>query len=182
MFKRINFASIRSKLITISILLLTIPILVLGYLSFNKAKSSLDDHGAKRLETSVEMTIAFIESLNEEVEKGNLTLEAAQEKVKIAVLGEKDENGERPINENIDLGENGYIFILDQEGNQIAHPQIEGRNVWEEEGTDGVKFAQEMIEVGNSGGGISYYEWPLPNDETQIERKVTYTKTDPHWD
>lgn len=181
MFKRLKIQSIRSKLIITSLLLLTIPILTLGYLSFQKSKDSLDNHGAKRLETSVEMTIALIETLNEEVEKGNLTLDEAQEKVKVAVLGEKDENGERPINENIDLGEYGYIFILDQKGNQVAHPQIEGTNVWEEEDEDGVKFVQEMINVGNSGGGLSYYKWPLPNDESRLEEKVTYTRTDPHW-
>src|SRR5690625_418235 len=140
MFKWLKIQSIRSKLIITSLLLLTIPILTLGYLSFQKSKDSLDNHGAKRLETSVEMTIALIETLNEEVEKGNLTLDEAQEKVKVAVLGEKDENGERPINKNIDLGEYGYIFILDQEGNQVAHPQIEGTNVREDEDEDGVKF------------------------------------------
>jgi len=182
MFKKINLQSIRTKLMITSILLLTIPIIILGFLSFQKAKNSLDNNGAERLETSVELTIAFIESLNDEVEKGHLTLEEAQEKVKEAVLGKKDEDGQRPINENIDLGENGYIFILDQEGNQVAHPHIEGQNVWEEEGDDGVKFAQEMIEMGNSGGGITYYQWPLPNDESRIEEKVTYSRTDPHWD
>ncbi|HLS20088.1 MAG TPA: methyl-accepting chemotaxis protein [Bacillota bacterium] len=181
MFKHFNLQSIRTRLVITSILLLTVPIIVLGFLSYQEAKSSLDSHGAKRLETSVELTIALIESLNEEVEKGNLTLAEAQEKVKVTVLGEKDENGQRPINENIDLGQNGYIFILDQEGNQVAHPQIEGSNVWEEEDEDGVKFAQEMIKVGNSGGGLSYYQWPLPNDETRLEEKVTYTRTDPHW-
>src|SRR5690625_1738980 len=39
-----------------------------------------------------------------------------------------------------------------------------------------------MINTGNSGGGLAYYDWPLPNNENQIEPKVTYAKTDPHWD
>src|SRR5690625_7757180 len=38
-----------------------------------------------------------------------------------------------------------------------------------------------MIKVGNSGGGLSYYQWPLPNDETRLEEKVTYSRTDPYW-
>src|SRR5690625_2457462 len=92
MFKKINLQSIRTKLMITSILLLTIPIIILGVLSFQKAKNSLDNNGAERLETSVELTIAFIESLNDEVEKGHLTLEEAQEKVKEAVLGKKDED------------------------------------------------------------------------------------------
>src|SRR5690625_7758794 len=96
----------------------------------------------------------MIEALHEEVEKGSLSLEEAQEKVKVAVLGEQDADGNRPGNENLDLGDNGYIFILDQNGNQMAHPNIEGTNVWDEEDENGVKFAQEMINTGNSGGEI----------------------------
>src|SRR5699024_8839393 len=107
----------------------------------------------------------MIEALNEEVEKGTLSLEEAQEKVKVAILGEKDSDGVRSVNENLDLGENGYIFILNQDGEQIAHPYTEGTNVWDEEDDNGVKFAQEMIHIGNSGGGLAYYDWPLPNNE-----------------
>src|SRR5690625_579838 len=174
--------SIKMKLIATSILILTIPLIVLGVLSYQKTKTTLDDYGATRLENSVELTIEMIEALNEEVEKGTLSLEEAQEKVKIAVLGEKDADGNRPVNANLDLGENGYIFILDQDGEQVAHPNTEGTNVWDVEDDNGVKFGQEMINIGNSGGGLTYYDWPLPNTENQIEPKVTYAKTDPHWD
>ena len=62
------------------------------------------------------MTIAMIEQFNQEVEAGNLSLEEAQEKVKIAILGEKDSEGKRPINKDIKLGDNGYIFVVDQKG------------------------------------------------------------------
>src|SRR5690625_7501613 len=79
------------------------------------------------------MTLEMISTLHDEVEKGNLLLEEAQEKVKEAVLGEKDPSGIRPINPNIDLGENGYIFIFGHDGDMIAHPYIDGNNVCEEE-------------------------------------------------
>lgn len=124
----------------------------------------------------------MIEALNIEVEKGNLSLEEAQERVKVAVLEEKDSEGNRPINDQLDLGDNGYIFVLDQEGTQIAHPNIEGVDTWNEEDENGVKFVQEMINTGNSGGGLTYYDWGLPDNENQIEPKVTYAETDPHWD
>jgi len=176
------FHSIKTKLLLIAFLILTIPLIVLGVFSYKKSQGFLDDSGNKRLETSVEMTLEMISTLHDEVEKGNLLLEEAQEKVKEAILGEKDPSGIRPTNPNIDLGENGYIFILGQDGEMIAHPDIEGTNVWEEEDEFGVKFAQEMISTGNEGGGFTYYDWPLPNDETQIEPKVTYAKTAPEWD
>lgn len=176
----IKFNTIQSKLIVISLSLLLIPLVTLGVISFNKAKTTLDESGAKRLEYSVEMTIEMIEALNKEVEKGNISLDEAQEKVKVALLGEKDAEGNRPINANLDIGENGYTYIIDQDGFLVAHPNIEGENIREVEDNNGVYFGQEQIQLGNEGGGLHYYEWPLPNSD-ELERKVNYIKTDPHW-
>lgn len=174
--------SIRTKLIIISILLLTVPLLVLGFISYKKSENSLNNLGQDKLRNSVEMTIEMIEALNEEVEKGTISLDEAQEKVKVAILGEKDLEGNRPINENIDLGENGYMIIYAQDGTRVAHPTREGKNAWDDEDQNGVKFVQELIEKANNGGGFTYYEWPMLDNENQIEPKVIYSKTDPNWD
>lgn len=176
-----QFKSIRSKLLTISILLLTVPLIILGIFSYNSSKTALDEQGEKRLESAVELTIEMIAALNEEVEKGTLSLEEAQERVKVAVLGEKDSSGNRPVNDKIDLGEHGYVAVMDQEGIQVANPAAEGENLWDEVDRSGKKFIQEIISTGDSGGGIVYYDWQLPGDESRIEAKVTYTKTEPHW-
>lgn len=173
--------SIKTKMFAITILILIIPLYTLGTISYYKSQSSLNDLGSTNLKNSVEMTIEMIESLNDEVEKGTITLEEAQEKVKIAILGEKDGQGHRPINEDFDLGENGYLFILEDDGLMVGHPELEGTNMWDEEDPNGVKFIQEMIAAGNNGGDFTYYDFPLPNDENRIESKVVYSKTDPHW-
>src|SRR5690625_6998319 len=89
----------------------------------------------------------MIDALNDEVEDGDLTIEEAQEQVKIAVLGEMDEDGSRPINKKIDLGEHGYIFILADDGEQIAHPQLEGDNSWDSVDPNGVKSTQQLIKT-----------------------------------
>lgn len=173
--------SIKTKMFAITILILIIPLYTLGTISYYKSQSSLNDLGSTNLKNSVEMKIEMIESLNDEVEKGTITLEEAQEKVKIAILGEKDGQGHRPINEDFDLGENGYLFILEDDGLMVGHPELEGTNMWDEEDPNGVKFIQEMIAAGNNGGDFTYYDFPLPNDENRIESKVVYSKTDPHW-
>lgn len=175
-------STIRMKLVTVSVLLLTIPLIILGIFSYQKSGSSLDELGATNLENSVAMTIEMIESLNEEVEKGTIPLEEAQEKVKVGILGEKDQEGLRPINQNIDLGEFGYMFIADSNGNLLSHPTIEGENTWDNKDINGHYYAQEYIEIGLDGGGLSYYSYPLPNDQNQIEEKVTYSKAFPEWD
>src|SRR5690625_1056337 len=105
------FYSIKTKLITISFLILTIPLIVLGIFSYKKSENNLDELGVINLQNSVEMTIELIEALNEEVKEGHISLDEAKEKVKVAILGERQADGTRPINENINLGENGYLFI-----------------------------------------------------------------------
>src|SRR5699024_10516744 len=121
------------------------------------------------------------EILDAEVQKGNLSLEDAQEQVKKALIGEKEGPTNRQLKRNLDLGENGYVFILDQDGTFLVHPFSEGNNEWEVEDESGLKFIQEMINIG-SDGGIVYYDWPLPDDESVIAPKITYSKTDPNWD
>ncbi|MGE7749024.1 methyl-accepting chemotaxis protein [Lysinibacillus fusiformis] len=176
----VQFRSIKAKLIAFSLLLLMIPLISLGYLSYQQSKSNLESVGKENLRNSVEMTIAMIEQFNQEVEAGNLSLDEAQEKVKVAILGEMDSDGKRPINKNIKLGESGYIFVVDQKGNSIAHPNIEGNNVWDEQDDNGVKYMQEIIAKGNEGGGFASYSWPLPNSD-QLEEKGVYAETDPYW-
>ncbi|GAA3349216.1 methyl-accepting chemotaxis protein [Lysinibacillus sp. FSL M8-0216] len=176
----VQFRSIKAKLIAFSLLLLMIPLITLGYLSYQQSKSNLESVGKENLRNSVEMTIAMIEQFNQEVEAGNLSLDEAQEKVKVAILGEMDSDGKRPINKNIKLGESGYIFVVDQKGNSIAHPNIEGNNVWDEQDDNGVKYMQEIIAKGNEGGGFASYSWPLPNSD-QLEEKGVYAETDPYW-
>lgn len=174
-------SSIKAKLIGISVLILTIPLFVSGAFSYYQSSSSLEDLGKTNLKNSVEYTIEMINALNDEVEKGYITLEEAQEKVKESILGKKDADGKRPINKNLNLGENGYLFILDEKGTEIAHPNLEGTNIWDQQDSDGVKYAQEIVKRGNEGGGFIFYKFPLASDKNIIKEKVAYSKTDPHW-
>ena len=173
--------TIKAKLIIISLVLLIIPMVTIGLISYQKSVTSLDELGKTNLKNSVEMAIEQIQLLNTAVENGELTLEEAQELVKVFILGAKKSDGTRPINENIDLGENGYLFILDSKGNEVAHPYLEGTNIWDKEDANGVKYAQEIVKAGNNGGDFVYFLFPMPNNQDVIEEKVTYSKTDPYW-
>ena len=175
-------SSIKTKLIGISIFLLIVPIIVIGMTSYQKSSTSLEQLGKTNLQNSVEFTLATIEAYNSEVEKGNISLDNAQEKVKEIILGKKNEDGTRPINSSIDLGENGYMIVYSQDGTRIAHPSKEGDNAWDAEDENGIKFAQEMINIANNGGGFTFYDSALPNNKEQIEQKVSYSKIDPNWD
>ena len=174
--------SIKKKLLTVSILLLMIPLIILGIFSYQKSSSSLNELGQTNLKNSVEHTIGLMQVLNEQVENGDLTLEEAQAKVKVAILGEMQEDNKRPINKSFDLGENGYVFIADSKANLVAHPTNEGGNSWDKLDANGKNYAQEYIKKALDGGGFTYYFYPLPSNEEQNEEKVTYSKAFPEWD
>lgn len=171
-------SSVKLKFISISMILLIIPMVTIGILSYTKSKESLDHLGEINLQNGVEFTLAIIAAYNEEVERGNISLQDAQDKVKNIMLGEMNEEGVRPTNKNVNLGENGYVFAFSQEGMRLAHPSKEGVNAWDEEGENGMKFVQEMITAANNGGGFTYYNTPLVSGD---RKKVSFAKTDPAW-
>lgn len=165
------------------ILILIIPLLLLGYITYQQSANSLNELGEQNLRNSVIYTNEMINMLNEEVEEGNISLEEAQEKIKVMLLGgERSEDGKRPIDTNIDLGENGYIYITDEKGILLAHPNLEGESLWESKDSSGDLFMQDITDKAlNNGGGFVYYDWPLPKNENAIEEKVVYTQYNENW-
>jgi methyl-accepting chemotaxis protein len=173
--------TIRTKLILVTELLLIIPVLVLGLISYQVGKQELEDSGKILLKNSVEMTLNVIEQNQTLVDEGKLTIEEAQEKVREYMLGKKEADGTRPINKNLSLGKSGYLLAYTQEGIEAAHPSLEGQSVLDvQDKKDGSYFVKEQIRIGNDGGGYLTYWWTLPNSD-EISNKITYQKTDPHW-
>ena len=172
---------IRTKLVLITLLLLIVPSTLIGFISYYTAEDSLNELGATTIQNTVYMTIEYIDAVNQEVERGTLSLEEAQEQVKVFILGEMQEDGTRPINEHIDLGENGYIFIYDETGTLVAHPNIEGTNLWDTADVDGHYFTQDIIQSSQAGGGFTNYQWGLPNDPDTVAPKIMYNLPDPNW-
>lgn len=174
--------TIQKKLAIVSFILLIIPTIVLGFVSYNVAKKQMEDDGKHLLKNSVEMTLQLIEHNQQLVDSGKMSLEDAQEEVRIYMLGEKKSDGTRPINKNIYLGDNGYLLAYTQDGIEAAHPSLEGKNVWEVvDKKKGDLFVQEQIKQGNKdGGGYLTYWWTLPGSE-KIAEKITYQRTDPNW-
>lgn len=178
--KSINL-TIKAKLVVISALLLIIPILILGLISYNVSKQQLEGSGKLLLKNSVEMTLKEIDENQKLVDEGKMTLDEAQERVRESMLGKKKSDGTRPINKNINLGENGYLLAYTQDGTEAAHPTLEGKNVLDvKDKKNGSYLVQEQIRIANNGGGYLTYWWTLPNSNA-IAEKITYQKVDPHW-
>jgi len=176
-----RFQSLRPKLMTIILLLLIVPSTLIGLHTYQTATDSLDHLGERALKNNVRLTIEMISALQPYVEQGKISLEEAQEMVKSRILGPKQADGTRSINKNIDVGEAGYIFVLDQKGVMLASPKIEGKDTWDSVGADGNLFTQDMITKAGNGGGFTYYLWPIQPDSDILAPKVTYSEQDPHW-
>lgn len=172
---------IRTKLISITAILLALPILIVGIVSYNSAKGSLDELGAIGLKNNVKMAIQMIDVLNAEVEKGNLTLEDAQEQVKEKLLGQKQEDGKRSIDTEVDMGKYGYFFVLDKQGLAVAHPMREGEDLYNSQTPSGMYSTQELIKVAEKGGGYVSFDFAVPGDANRLEPKVSYSEFDPNW-
>lgn len=175
------FQTINAKLNVLSFFLLTIPLIILSIFIYQTSVANLEELGETNLKNSVGMTIELINTLNEAVEKGELSLEKAQEQVYYFIVAEKNDDGTGEINTSVNLGENGFISILDQDGVLVAHPRKEGMNVWNEEDSNGKKYIQDIISTGQQGGGFIYFDEPLLDNNHQIEEKVSYSVTDSHW-
>ncbi|WP_409973358.1 cache domain-containing protein [Bacillus sp. Bva_UNVM-123] len=173
--------SIKFKLISILLLLLAIPSLIICLVSYENSKNSLEESGEKILKNSVESAIQLMNALNEGVKNGDLTLDEAQEMAKKTIIGPKKEDGTREIVNPVDLGDNGYLYVIGLDGEQVASPSVEGQNLWDKKDKNGKLFIQEKIEKAKSGGGFTTFYFILPNNKDEVAEKISYSELYPEW-
>ncbi|MDR7855467.1 cache domain-containing protein [Tissierella sp.] len=174
--------SIKNKILLMTTMVLVVSNIAIGLLGYNTSKQQLNEKGEIILQNAVETAIQMIDLAEQGVKKGTFTLDQAQEMVKEYLLGEMKEDGIRPINSPLDLGESGYFVVYSQEGVEIAHPSLEGKNVWDvtDKAGTGVFLVQDSIQKAKDGGGFTYYDWFLPHSEN-IGKKIVFNKLDPNW-
>jgi len=172
---------IRSKMLTFCIILLILPTLVVGFVSYQVAKDETEQLVRENIRNSVISMQQNIQSSIELANSGFMSQEMAQRRAKELMLGPLQEDGTRAINKNIHLGENGYFFVLDKEGTMVAHPNREGENLWDARNADGFYYTRDIIEKALNGGGFSIYNFPLPNSDREAS-KIIYAVEIPEWD
>ncbi|RIX50161.1 methyl-accepting chemotaxis protein [Paenibacillus nanensis] len=181
--------TIGRKLMAMTLVLLLVPSLLIGTSGYWTAKEQLTESGKRTLKNSVAQTLNMISSLNEEVEKGTMSLEDAQEKVKAAILGPKNAEGKRPDYKKtgIDIGEYGYIFIVEKRETaagqrimEVAHPSLEGQDITEVKSSNGKAIGFGLVELAEAGGGFYDFDFNLPNSD-KVAPKITYVQKDPNW-
>ncbi|MFP3390318.1 methyl-accepting chemotaxis protein [Brevibacillus sp. SIMBA_040] len=173
--------TIRNKLLVISLAILIIPALLVGVMSIWVSARESDLQTETNLRNTVHMAAELIVSFEDAVKKGSLRKEEAQEKMKQLLLGPKQPDGTRTINTNIDIGEHGYFFVLNEQGDLVAHPTQEGEKFWDMQTSDGFYHIRDMLQKGQQpGGGVTVYRWPLPDSKADA-MKIAYSLRDPNW-
>ena len=129
-FRFLGSVQLKNRLLIYMTGLILLSCLTVGTSSYFIAKNALDKKGEVILKNGVEMALLLIESEDHAVKNGSISLEVAQEHVKSSLIGNKDENGLRVVQNNIDLGEKGYFFAYSKNGIELMHPTIENQNVW----------------------------------------------------
>ncbi|PRO66553.1 methyl-accepting chemotaxis protein [Alkalicoccus urumqiensis] len=174
------FLGIRTKLLIISAVLLIVPSIIIGATAYSTAKEGLNEQGETTIENAVAQAVQLIDAMNEQVENGTLELDEAQEQVKEYVIGPMQADGTRTIDSPVDLGEHGYFVIYGPDGEEIAHPSLEGENMWEAQDENGTFLVQEQIAAAENGGGFTTYTWEFPG-ESRTGEKIMYNELDPNW-
>lgn len=171
----------RNKLIALATLVILIPLLTVGIVNYFVAKQELEDAGTLGIKNGTYAVLDLIDELNKEVEKGSLTLEDAQERAKVKIMGTMDADGKRSLDNRAKYGENFYFYVVDEQGVLLVHPQKEGESLYETKTKDGRYFIREVIATAKSGGGYVQYDWPLPTNLNVEAPKITFGLQDPDW-
>lgn len=74
---------------------------------------------------------------------------------------------------SMEFGEDGYFFIYDYDGVNIAHsrkPKLEGKNLYNFQDANGKYLIRELIEKAKHGGGYTRYLWEKPSAGKPVEK------------
>lgn len=175
------FSSIKGKLLLFSLLLLFVPTITVGVFSYMEAKESLNTVGEQLIQNSVYDAMKLVEQVYREVENGSISKEEGQERLKEQLIGPMQEDGTRELTNNVDLGEYGYLYILDANGILVGHVNREGESLWEDKDENGDYFIRDVIDAAHEGGEFTYYDFALPDGTGEAE-KLTYSMTFEPWD
>ncbi|MBK3494722.1 cache domain-containing protein [Viridibacillus sp. YIM B01967] len=173
------YMSLKQKVIILCTLLLIIPTIIIGISTYTTSKNELTEAGKEELQQNTNMVIAMISVLNQEVEAGNLTLEEAQEKLRVQLFGKKDADNKRPINDEYTIRESGFAYAIDENAVNVMDPRNEGAELMNKETEDGILIGKELLKAGEKGGYITY-KW-MNAKTNKIEGNIAYAQKEPNW-
>ncbi len=91
----------------------------------------------------------------------------------------------KEIFRNLEFGEDGYFFVYDYTGKNLAHPKkpgLEGKNLWSLQDSNGVYLIRSLVEQARiKEGGYTDYIWDKPSKKREVA-KIGYSMGLENWD
>lgn len=199
--KKNKLSSINKKICFLVSTIIIISLLSISLINYIIAKGELNRSNQIILENAIESTLFEINK-NYEFTQGDTGFITEEEAKNLSLnsvnaLRESSIDGTSAATEEVDgvsnatansvhkyhtlnLGESGYLFIIDSNGEIVSHPFLEG-NIFELQSSNGKFIVQEMIEVAKAGGGTLNYALDEERSKNN-SNKTVYTQYFPHWD
>jgi diguanylate cyclase (GGDEF)-like protein len=85
--------------------------------------------------------------------------------------------------DSIRYGDNGYIFVIDNQGNYISHfnKELVGTNNLDGKGANGFPFVRKIIQTAENGGGYVQYTGSIMPSTGQPAQKISFVKSITDW-
>ena len=180
--------SIKWKLIIICVLLVTVPIVILGILSFNNSKQVMLNSVEQTLKIqcldwsiiaqSYHDLIAENRRVAEDTTEGIIASQASRvlEQIENHLTGGLTTAALKDSLASTVIGKTGYVYIVDFKGNYILSKdrKRDGENVWYIEDNKGNFVIQDIVAKARSlkSGEIDYYmySWKDPEEADHTEQ------------
>ncbi|MDV7338310.1 cache domain-containing protein [Terasakiella sp. A23] len=141
------------------------------YLGLSALHENLMHERERQARNMVEATIEVITEFDAQVNKGTLTLEAAQMRAKDVINA-------------IRYADNDYLWTNDLDAVIVTHPlkpHLNGQNLYDYKTADGQQLFRQVVELAKAKGeGSIQYNWPKPGHEDPVA-KVSYIKLYQPW-
>ena len=140
---------IRTKLISVTLFVVLVPLLCVAFLSMNRFGKALKTASDENLEHLVRSVYSMCKVYQAVVQEKEQIVHFLDEEIK-----------------GIKVGDTGYIYIIDTEGVLKIHPAKEGENILDLRDSSGFQYIHAMITdalaLGNGVVGTIRYPWMNP--------------------
>lgn len=172
--------SIKWQLMAICILLVSVPVVTLGFLSYQNTRTETFNQIEQRLQQQALQIKLLVESVHLEIQANRQNSNELAEKIVGSqaeafsrfLVSWKGSNKELDdVIASIKVGKTGYVWVADYTGNMIVTKdrQTDGGNLWNSQDNSGNFFMQEAIAKARqlSDAQVAYqiYSWKNPGEE-----------------
>lgn len=164
--------------------LIVFSISIVSMASFFSFKKALSNLGETALRNKIQMGLSMMDSLEKQVQKGNLKREEAQEIFRCEMLNSKQDDGKtRGLNEKLELNIKAYMYAINSKGIEVMHPFKEGEDISKLTDVKGSNLSKLVFNEGNNpkNHGIIHFWWKNSN-ENKEKAKVNAVGYFKPWD